>query len=37
MTAPRVVLDSFALLAFFRGDTGEEDESLRMTEVSCAW
>jgi len=48
MSAPRVVLDSFALLAFLRGETGEEkvaamleraglrDEPLHMTEVNYA-
>lgn len=48
MSAPRVVLDSFALLAFFRGEAGEEkvaalleraglrDEPLHMTEVNYA-
>ena len=48
MSAARVVLDSFALLAFFRGEAGEEkvaalleraglrDEPLHMTEVNYA-
>jgi len=48
MSAPRVVLDSFALLAFLRGEAGEEkvaalleraglrDEPLHMTEVNYA-
>lgn len=48
MSAARVVLDSFALLAFFRGEVGEEkvaalleraglrDEPLHMTEVNYA-
>lgn len=48
MSAARVVLDSFALLAFFRGETGEDkvaalleragirDEPVHMTEVSYA-
>ncbi|MGH8093620.1 MAG: PIN domain-containing protein [Chthoniobacterales bacterium] len=48
MRAARVILDSFALLAFFRGEAGEEkiavlleraglkDEPLHMTEVNYA-
>ena len=48
MSAARAVLDSFALLAFFRGEPGEEkvaalleraglrDEPLHMTEVNYA-
>lgn len=48
MSATRVVLDSFALLAFLRGETGEEkvsalleraglrDEPLHMTEANYA-
>ncbi len=48
MSAARVVLDSFALLAFFRGEAGEEkvaalleraglrDEPVHMTEVNYA-
>jgi predicted nucleic acid-binding protein len=48
MSAARVVLDSFALLAFFRGEVGEEkvaalleragirDEPVHMTEVNYA-
>ena len=48
MSAARVVLDSFALLAFFRGEAGEEkvaalleragvrDEPLHMSEVNYA-
>ena len=48
MSAARVVLDSFALLAFLRGETGEEkvaalleraglrDEPLHMSEVNYA-
>ena len=48
MSAARVVLDSFALLAFFRGEAGEEkvaalleraglrDEPLHMTEANYA-